>query len=454
MVINVFKFNKYYLNRWSNWGGAFGTKMWNYIPMSPYDAGIEGYRVGESALKMRLYSWRSLLWTPEYNGDGSFSLELEDNSENRNIGLNDQLMYDEDASGTIMVVTSRQFQDKKIVLNGVSLHCYMLSSIHSISSIQYYGDMTRINAADFIFKAIAPFFQLTNVYHPTFEPCFPPISGFDCVSADAINKSYAEMLYQHPENGIKWERGVSAWEFIRDNVLKPSDIGFGSSFISNEYINTDKSDYRYGDISGGPIDLFENASKSGGWVGFYVKKPGNISGLFSKKLGNLLDEVYTESETNYANDVTVFFGENLSKLGFTSPNSGENITGHVQYLHFSDEKKTGSVTRRNVLIDASNEEPQGYDKINNVYTETVNHYVERMRALATAQLFEQQQVKNWRFTIIDQDNTVKLGDMIKIESEYTNDVFQARVVSISYKNQDGHTTRTLSVGTPVPRRRR
>lgn len=456
MVINVFGFHKYYLTRGEHWGNVSGLDIWYDVPNIPFDGGVEGYRIGKSKLKTRLYSWVSLLWTPEYNGDGSFSLEIENTKENRNIKLNDQLMYDEDTSGTIMVITSRQFREGRIVLNGVSLHCYILSNIYSIQSTQYYGVAIRSSAAEFIYELIAPFFQLTKLYNPSAAtaPHLPPISGFDCVSADAINRSYAEMTSAIQENGLKWDRGVSAWEFIRDSILKPCDIGFGASFLPEEYINTNRIDPRYGNIIAGPTDLFANASKSGGWVGFYVKKPGNFAGTFSKKMGNISDEVYTESEANYANDATVYVGDNLKKLGF-SINVGYPATSYTPHsIHFPDGKKTGSVTRRNVLIDASNEEPQGYDKESQTYTETEVHYIERMRQLALAQLSDQQLVQNWRFTIIDPENRVKLGDMIKIASDYTDDIFEARVVSISYKSQDGHTTRTLSVGTPVPRRRR
>ena len=456
MVINVFEFKKYYFKRGDSWNVITSDEIWNYVPANNiFHNGLSGYRVGKSQAKSRIYSWVSLLWTPEYNGDGSFQLELTDTPQNRLIALNDQLMYDEDKSGTIMVVVSRQFKDKKIVLNGVSLHCYILSELYSHEAKTFIN--IGEDAHTFLYQVLTPFFSLSKMYFPSqfTAPYFPPPYGWDCVSASSLTKSYARFESATIDSTPKLERNISVWKFIRDQILRTSDIGFGSYYIDSKDIGEDAL-FNYGNITNPTFNYLEDASKNGGWIGFYVRKPGlNNTVFFQKERQNIIEEIYSESESSYTNDINLFVGDNLGKLGFyfevitSDPYHPTAIVPAV--LQFTDEKESPAVTRRSILIDCSSNEPEGYDEETGKYTESGEDYIKRMKALAFEKFAESPLSQNWKFTVIDPEGKVNLGDLIRIKSEYTNDVLVSRVTAITYKSQNGTTSRTLTVGTPAPK---
>lgn len=160
---------------------------------------------------------------------------------------------------------------------------------------------------------------------------------------------------------------------------------------------------------------------------------------FSALLGNVGKETYTESEAEYAN-YAIVAGEG----------EGESRIETTVFIGDGDKEPTGK-NRREIYIDArSVRREKILDDSGNPTDEYEDDdtYIKRLKAHGLAQLKKMSKIKSSSFEIAD--DTVKLGDLIKITPEYTDYVDAARVTAISFKSQAGIFKKTINIGTVVP----
>lgn len=146
-----------------------------------------------------------------------------------------------------------------------------------------------------------------------------------------------------------------------------------------------------------------------------------VTGYFASPLGNMGDESYTVSDQNFANVALVKGGGGVSvKAGDTSASGAE---------------------RRELFVDASSE-TQGEG-------ETAAAYQERLRQIGLAALAERARIALSEFVL--DDDTVKVGDLVRVKPSYIPGTITARITSIAYKSQNNTIKRTVGVGTPIRR---
>lgn len=153
------------------------------------------------------------------------------------------------------------------------------------------------------------------------------------------------------------------------------------------------------------------------------KPPLNTGAMFSAKYGNLSNERYAASVVNFAN-VAVVAGQG----------SGENrVTVTV-----GDTESTG-LDRVEIYVDARN--------IQQDAEETIEEYIDRLRAHGVEKLAQRTKIQNTEFTI--SHDSVSLGDLVQIKPTYSASRLTARVTSITIKCQNNQIKKTAAVGTPI-----
>lgn len=153
------------------------------------------------------------------------------------------------------------------------------------------------------------------------------------------------------------------------------------------------------------------------------KPPLNAGVMFSAKFGNLSNERYAESVVNFAN-VAVVAGQG----------SGENRVT----VTAGDTESTG-LDRVEIYVDARNLQQDA--------EETLDEYIERLKAHGEEKLAGRTKLQNTEFTVSDE--TVSLGDLVQIKPTYSTVRLMARVTSITIKCQNNQITKTAAVGTPI-----
>lgn len=168
-------------------------------------------------------------------------------------------------------------------------------------------------------------------------------------------------------------------------------------------------------------DIGIRVRKDGDALKFGCYKPGEVKGYFASPLGNMGDENYTVSDQNFANVAIVKGGGGVSvTAGDTSASGAE---------------------RRELFVDASSE-TQGDG-------ETAAAYQERLRQIGLAALAERARIALSEFVL--DDDTVKVGDLVRVKPSYIPGTITARITSIAYKSQNNTIKRTVGVGTPIRR---
>lgn len=153
------------------------------------------------------------------------------------------------------------------------------------------------------------------------------------------------------------------------------------------------------------------------------KPPLNTGAMFASKFGNLSNERYSESVVNFAN-VAVVAGQG----------SGENrVTVTV-----GDTESTG-LDRVEIYVDARSLQQDA--------EETLEDYIERLKAHGEERLAECSKIQNTEFTVSDE--SVSLGDLVQIKPTYSTSRLMARVTSITIKCQNNQITKSAAVGTPI-----
>lgn len=213
-------------------------------------------------------------------------------------------------------------------------------------------------------------------------------------SENMTGKIYSTQIY---DNGV----------LIRDLVPCISNInGIGMYDIVNKvfYGNAGTGVFVAGDV----IEIPE-------------PEDSQIPMFFSAALGNMGDESYTLSDQNFAN-VAVVKG-----------------VGNV-YVTVGETSASGAF-RREIFVDASSEE-QGSE-------ETDTAYQSRLRQIGETALADRVRIALSEFVL--DDDTVKVGDLVKITPAYAVNAITARITSIAYKSQNNTIKRTVGVGTPIRR---
>lgn len=309
------------------------------------------------------FSWLSLLWSPKYNEAGTFQAEFQE--ESGILGLIKPFDYiTVDFDPEVMIVTSMQYKDKKIIVNGKSA-VYLLNSRASTTVVK--------------------------------------------------NQNAEEAMRSLVNNMTPWNK-VSLGE----------SAGLTDIFTAQ---TSDGSILEYCTSIGQATDMGFRFRKSGDSLLFECYKPPLNTGVrFAANLGNMGNETYTESELDFANVAIVAgAGEGDARIHVT----------------IGDTSAEGA-DRREVYLDARHIQPED--------GETDDEYLARLSRYGENKLSELQKIRNVGFSITDEN--IALGDLVKITSLFENEPYQARISGISYKSQNNILTKTISVGTLVPTRKR
>lgn len=313
--------------------------------------------------KAILYSWVSMLWQPEYNGLGLFLVEFQESSDLFGyISTMDYVKLDID--DTVMMVTSVQMRDGKVVVSGRSANFILYNRV---------SDTVISNQ-----NAEAAMRSLVQNMNP-----------WDCL-----------------------ELGDSAG--LTDIYTAQTSDARISEYCTNICTATDMG-YRI--IKSGRKLLFE-----------CYKPPLNTGLKFSARLGNIGNEQYAESENDYAN-VAIVAGAGEGAARVTVIAGDTSLTG---------------VARREIYVDARSEQPEE--------GESDSEYRARLVRYGEKRLAELYRIKNITFAI--SDDRVKLGDLVPVTSSLTGETYTARITALSIKSQKNTIKRTISVGTPIPLKRR
>lgn len=231
------------------------------------------------------------------------------------------------------------------------------------------------------------------------------------VSDVVINNKLAEVSMFQLVNDM------SPWENLRTGELK----GLQPKFTNQV---SDKSILEYCEIIGQATD-----------TGFYIRKDGkellfecympelNPNLKFSEQHGNLADIILALSDTKDYNVCVV--------AGMATET--ERITVTV-----GDVDSTG-YKRREIYVDARDVQQEE--------SETMEHYVERLRQRGISKLAEMVSVETIEFCI--EDDRARLGDLVSVKVPEFGLQLITRIVTEKYKSQGNRTIRTISVGTPL-----
>ena len=215
---------------------------------------------------------------------------------------------------------------------------------------------------------------------------------------------------------------MSPW----DNVITEEIKGLTDTFKNQM---SDKQILEYLQGIGQATDMGFRLVKEGQKLVFKTYKPKiNNSVKYSTSLKNVANLEYFISDNDYYN-YAIVAGSEYGDKRITVTSSIGDTTG---------------VDRRELYVDARNEQPEE--------GETLEDYKARLERVGLQKLAEHLKVETLYF-FVEQNDNVKLGDVINVALEEYGISLQVRVVEEQLINQNNTTEKTIGVGTPMKVRR-
>ena len=215
---------------------------------------------------------------------------------------------------------------------------------------------------------------------------------------------------------------MSPW----DNVVTEEVKGLTDTFKNQM---SDKQILEYLQGIGQATDMGFRLVKEGQKLVFKTYKPKiNNSVKYSTSLKNVANLEYFISDNDYYNYAIVAGSEHGDKRITVTSSIGD----------------TTGVDRRELYVDARNEQPEE--------GETLEDYKARLERVGLQKLAEHLKVETLYF-FVEQNDNVKLGDVINVALEEYGISLQVRVVEEQLINQNNTTEKTIGVGTPMKVRR-
>ena len=215
---------------------------------------------------------------------------------------------------------------------------------------------------------------------------------------------------------------MSPW----DNVITEEIKGLTDTFKNQM---SDKQILEYLQGIGQATDMGFRLVKEGQKLVFKTYKPKiNNSVKYSTSLKNVANLEYFISDNDYYN-YAIVAGSEYGDKRITVTSSIGDTTG---------------VDRRELYVDARNEQPEE--------GETLEDYKARLERVGLQKLAERLKVETLYF-FVEQNDNVKLGDVINVSLEEYGISLQVRVVEEQLINQNNTTEKTIGVGTPMKVRR-
>lgn len=215
---------------------------------------------------------------------------------------------------------------------------------------------------------------------------------------------------------------MSPW----DNVITEEIKGLTDTFKNQM---SDKQILEYLQGIGQATDMGFRLVKEGQKLVFKTYKPKiNNSVKYSTSLKNVANLEYFISDNDYYNYAIVAGSEHGDKRITVTSSIGD----------------TTGVDRRELYVDARNEQPEE--------GEALEDYKARLERVGLQKLAERLKVETLYF-FVEQNDNVKLGDVINVSLEEYGISLQVRVVEEQLINQNNTTEKTIGVGTPMKVRR-
>ena len=235
-------------------------------------------------------------------------------------------------------------------------------------------------------------------------------------STTVISKKKAEVAMKSLVDNM------SPW----DNVVTEEIKGLTDTFKNQM---SDKQILEYLQGIGQATDMGFRLVKEGQKLVFKTYKPKiNNSVKYSTSLKNVANLEYFISDNDYYNYAIVAGSEHGDKRITVTSSIGD----------------TTGVDRRELYVDARNEQPEE--------GETLEDYKARLERVGLQKLAEHLKVETLYF-FVEQNDNVKLGDVINVSLEEYGISLQVRVVEEQLINQNNTTEKTIGVGTPMKVRR-
>lgn len=235
-------------------------------------------------------------------------------------------------------------------------------------------------------------------------------------STTVISKKKAEVAMKSLVDNM------SPW----DNVVTEEIKGLTDTFKNQM---SDKQILEYLQGIGQATDMGFRLVKEGQKLVFKTYKPKiNNSVKYSTSLKNVANLEYFISDNDYYN-CAIVAGSEYGDKRITVTSSIGDTTG---------------VDRRELYVDARNEQPEE--------GETLEDYKARLERVGLQKLAEHLKVETLYF-FVEQNDNVKLGDVINVALEEYGISLQVRVVEEQLINQNNTTEKTIGVGTPMKVRR-
>ena len=235
-------------------------------------------------------------------------------------------------------------------------------------------------------------------------------------STTVISKKKAEVAMKSLVDNM------SPW----DNVVTEEIKGLTDTFKNQM---SDKQILEYLQGIGQATDMGFRLVKEGQKLVFKTYKPKiNNSVKYSTSLKNVANLEYFISDNDYYN-YAIVAGSEYGDKRITVTSSIGDTTG---------------VDRRELYVDARNEQPEE--------GETLEDYKARLERVGLQKLAEHLKIETLYF-FVEQNDNVKLGDVINVALEEYGISLQVRVVEEQLINQNNTTEKTIGVGTPMKVRR-
>ena len=235
-------------------------------------------------------------------------------------------------------------------------------------------------------------------------------------STTVISKKKAEVAMKSLVDNM------SPW----DNVITEEIKGLTDTFKNQM---SDKQILEYLQGIGQATDMGFRLVKEGQKLVFKTYKPKiNNSVKYSTSLKNVANLEYFISDNDYYNYAIVAGSEHGDKRITVTSSIGD----------------TTGVDRRELYVDAQNEQPEE--------GETLEDYKARLERVGLQKLAEHLKIETLYF-FVEQNDNVKLGDVINVALEEYGISLQVRVVEEQLINQNNTTEKTIGVGTPMKVRR-
>ena len=248
-------------------------------------------------------------------------------------------------------------------------------------------------------------------------------TGFPCTYIFSKRASDKVISDQNAEQAMKSVvDNMTEWDNLTTGELQ----GLTDHF-SNQISDKQVLEYLQGIAQA--TDTGFKVVKEGKNLVFKCFKPSiNNNVKYSTSLHNVSNLEYFKNENNYYNVAIVAgAGEGANRVTVTA------MIGNPV-----------GTDRRELYVDARNEQPQE--------GETENAYKQRLAQLGLQKLTETLKVENLHF-LVNESDSVKLGDIINVSLDEFDISIQARVVEEQILNENNTTVRTISVGTPINTRR-